>query len=910
MHKFTTLVTILILLVCSSVVAGIDRDSLHQARLNGLDKSFRLSGSPTSGFLSTAAASANDISISESVPPARFTQDHVSVVAIPTGGWLTVWQDDRLGSKKIFLQKLDTAGAVVGVNQVMAGSSVGSDFVDPEVAIDSTGRVFLFYRDQTEGLIFGSRYNSSLQVDVPPFLVNDTSLGAFAGPYDFAIYPNGRLVVTWENYAVAGSSIQMRIYSAIGTSVLGPTVVNTDVGPVNHWEPSVAIQPIGGFLITWEDYRNTQADVFARQFAGDGSAMGSDFGLVPPGPEALPQYTPRVAYSSIAGYVIAWVDLRLGQEIYMQQFSPTSGLISGNRLVSTGDIQVTNYDVDVAASALGNALVTWSTIGPSNNIMCRQYSSSLVAAAQPAVQSLLTTGSRWWPRAYFSRADRYGVGWTESADGAPDVRFMLFDTSGTRKMAEERVLNDDSIGAPSTSPLMLALAGNAAYVLFADRRNDAGDIWAQFVLNTGAKPFPNVRVNQDSGRVLQSDPSGAISSSKALFVWVDARAINGQNGQRIFGRFASLDGSSYQSEFMISDSTQSAIKIRTRAAMAADGQALVGWIDYRAGTPQVYAQWLTTNGALDGSETAISDQANDKNNSDLILAVDSSKRYYAVWLDNGPPTPTAKVRWYNANKTLGGSFSYSSTVPGYLMENISAAVTDSGDIHLLWVGTDGATPKLYLTILSRIGVVKAGPKQVPDLNAVNPNEPSVAVDEHNFTLAAWVDSRSGARRVYFNVLHDTTTGGSDQQVTSASPEFMSSPSVAARSGMGWFTWLDPRSNGLRAYAANILAMPTDVNDNRPLVPGSFSLDQNYPNPFNPSTEIGFSISHRTHLTLTVYNLLGARVKVLADGVYPEGHYRIEWDGTDQSGRRAASGTYFYRLSSDSFVQSRKMILLK
>ncbi|HVP07661.1 MAG TPA: FlgD immunoglobulin-like domain containing protein, partial [Candidatus Acidoferrum sp.] len=126
----------------------------------------------------------------------------------------------------------------------------------------------------------------------------------------------------------------------------------------------------------------------------------------------------------------------------------------------------------------------------------------------------------------------------------------------------------------------------------------------------------------------------------------------------------------------------------------------------------------------------------------------------------------------------------------------------------------------------------------------------------------------------------------------------------------WFTWLDPRLNGLKVYASNYVYVPTDFNDTHPLLPAAFELEQNYPNPFNPTTEIRFSVVRQTRLTLAIYNLLGQKIRTLADGVYTSGEYRIAWDGTDAGGNRVASGAYFYRLSSDSFTQSRKMLLLK
>ena len=94
------------------------------------------------------------------------------------------------------------------------------------------------------------------------------------------------------------------------------------------------------------------------------------------------------------------------------------------------------------------------------------------------------------------------------------------------------------------------------------------------------------------------------------------------------------------------------------------------------------------------------------------------------------------------------------------------------------------------------------------------------------------------------------------------------------------------------------------------VPVDYTLDQNYPNPFNPATVISFSLSRAGDVALDVFDILGRRVTTLADGHWEAGNHRIVWDGRDDEGREVASGIYFYRLHADSFVKTRKMLLLK
>jgi hypothetical protein len=94
------------------------------------------------------------------------------------------------------------------------------------------------------------------------------------------------------------------------------------------------------------------------------------------------------------------------------------------------------------------------------------------------------------------------------------------------------------------------------------------------------------------------------------------------------------------------------------------------------------------------------------------------------------------------------------------------------------------------------------------------------------------------------------------------------------------------------------------------VPDDYVLLQNYPNPFNPSTEIAFGLPKEDHVTLVVYNVLGARVRTLAEGTFAAGHHSLVWQGDNDRGQNVGPGMYFYRLETSSTTLTMKMILLK
>jgi hypothetical protein len=94
------------------------------------------------------------------------------------------------------------------------------------------------------------------------------------------------------------------------------------------------------------------------------------------------------------------------------------------------------------------------------------------------------------------------------------------------------------------------------------------------------------------------------------------------------------------------------------------------------------------------------------------------------------------------------------------------------------------------------------------------------------------------------------------------------------------------------------------------VPDATFLAQNYPNPFNPNTNISFGLRKNGFVNISVYDAAGRVVAVLVDESKPSGKYTSVWDGKDSSGNQAASGVYFYRLVTEEFEKTRKMILLR
>ncbi len=98
---------------------------------------------------------------------------------------------------------------------------------------------------------------------------------------------------------------------------------------------------------------------------------------------------------------------------------------------------------------------------------------------------------------------------------------------------------------------------------------------------------------------------------------------------------------------------------------------------------------------------------------------------------------------------------------------------------------------------------------------------------------------------------------------------------------------------------------TDVNEPNSNIPTSYALLENYPNPFNASTLIKYELPEASNVTIEIFDILGCKVSTLRDAIQPAGQYQVVWNADNVS-----SGVYLYKITTDNFSDTKKMMLVK
>jgi len=203
-----------------------------------------------------------------------------------------------------------------------------------------------------------------------------------------------------------------------------------------------------------------------------------------------------------------------------------------------------------------------------------------------------------------------------------------------------------------------------------------------------------------------------------------------------------------------------------------------------------------------------------------------------------------------------------------------------------------------------------------------PSAPSVSIDDDTFFVVVWTDYRSGNPDIYYQVYYfneGVPLGINSILNTDPTNALQFNPDVVLSPPNIYTAWMDNQipGSGFDIFANTIRYRQTEVEEEEITRPFTFDLSQNYPNPFNPSTTIPFTVYSSQfivhgpiHTTLTIYNILGEKVRTLIDDNRVPGNYQIIWDGKDEEGKEVASGVYFYRLEVGENSVSKRMVLLR
>ena len=629
----------------------------------------------------------------------------------------------------------------------------------------------------------------------------------------------------------------------------------------------------------------------------------------------------KIGSTSDGGCYISWFDNRSGSyAVYMQRLDPL-----GNKLWAPSGLLISNnpqssslVDYDLLVDADDNAIVTFTDTRNSGNL-------------NPFVYAISPTGNFIW--------GTNGIDLNPTADYQPNPKLALTDDGNivvawiiatTRYQTGLQKISPTGVKLWGTTPIILQSA-TEGYGYPDIVTSDSGGVVLFHTVTTGNFPAQTVKLRakkisstgtvswntniQDNGTIAAFTVPKVYSDNNngGLMAWHDDRDNNSL--QSAFVQRVSAGGSIY---FAVNGAEVSLMPNRHKfnPVVAFDNttdETYVFWMETEPNQNQngISGQKLSLNGTRQWTDNA-------KIFKDLSVPLTSSISYltsemgngrtYLFYLEGNGSGLNDKVEGFACN-TAGdflwtGNFTILSNPISDKLQMVST-VDVYKNCKLAWGDKRLDAQGIYAQDINPDGQLG---------NSVTPVELiSFSANVSNSTVILnWITATelnnsgfeiercvlSAGRQVWSKIGFVNGNGTtSESQSYSFKDENISNGKYSYRLKQIDF-------DGTFSYS-NVIEVDLSL-------PKTFSLEQNYPNPFNPSTKIKYSIPSVTlsgvegsQVTLKIYDILGNEVATLVNENKPAGNYEINFDA-----KNLTSGTYFYKLQAGSFIETKKMTLIK
>ena len=542
--------------------------------------------------------------------------------------------------------------------------------------------------------------------------------------------------------------------------------------------------------------------------------------------------------------------------------------------------QGANY-LDIASTGNGTAIVVWRDQRDESNgsdIYAQRVNiHGEVFWAEDGIVVCDAPESQYDPRVVEDGQGGVIIAWVDSRrDTARDIYAQRVDSSGTMLWSDNGVAVFTATGGSGADVDMIsdgqggailawgdALPGRATF--FTQRINSNGyRVWADDGVHIGG-----ISANTDAR--LTTD-----GSDGAIYAWTDGR--NGvQWRSDVYAQHLSGGGTEQWGADDVEIIHAEYGQLVRGIVSDMNGGAIIAWYDWR-GNNGLYTQRVDWGGGKVWPTNGI--------------AVDSTDTYTDVAVD-------------------------------IISDNAGGACFFWTDISF----SSDQTADLYGQRLDPVGSRDWGMDGIPVCDHQGHQfSPMVVHDGSGGMIVTWNDNRDNDSTSWDIYAQRMRTWGEriwpDEGVCISNEQHQqANPKIAGCDTLGAIiVWSDSRNldtSGKDIYMqgvdidGNLYDVPTSIyHRSMEKVPAQVTLHQNYPNPFNPITHIGYELSSFHEVSISIYNVMGQKIKAFPSKSQNPGYHSVVWDGTSDTGQKVGSGIYYCRISAGSYSVAKKMLLLQ
>ena len=403
--------------------------------------------------------------------------------------------------------------------------------------------------------------------------------------------------------------------------------------------------------------------------------------------------------------------------------------------------------------------------------------------------------------------------------------------------------------------------------------------------------------------------------NKLIAVW---RLNSFFNNTYIKGRCFDTDQDSVlNNPVTVSDEYGDAIRFNPRVNFFNDSTVLITWDGDGSLSQQsaVYGRFSDTSLTNIDSVFMINDDIANTNagTSRIILSQDSAK-FLSVWVDDRTGIDKIYGRMFTVDGTpLAQSFLISDSLETTTLYNLSGSINPlDGKFAVLWAVESNPVWQLKLRWVDQNGIPDSNILEITSAedSVIEYPDFEIDIDYLGRTVVAW-EEYSGGKTAIFSKRYSTTGNPYGQKIKVSQSGYADNvnqyyPKVKFYNNQLYYVWWQTNSQSQKIYARIIdFDYLVGVQQESGNLVDVYNLSQNYPNPFNPTTAISYSIPNSSFVQIQIFDILGRKVSTLLNEEKTAGNYKINFNASNLT-----SGVYFYRLQAGSFVQTKKMLLIK
>ena len=843
------------------------------------------------------------------------------------GGAIITWEDSRSGSYDIYVQRVDASGNWMWTNSGVAVCTALRDQYVPKITSDGAGGAIITWVDRRNDCndIYAQRVSASGTV-----LWTANGVAICTAPGGWVVYPevtsynivsdgsNGA-IITWVDCRNSSRDIYAQRVNASGTVMWVVNGVGICATAGTQTNPELTSDGSGGAIITWQDDRSGDYDVYAQRVNASGTRLWAANGVTICTASG-DKYYPQLTSDGAGGAVITWLDGRnTGYDVYAQRVN-ASGVSSW----AANGVGICLADSSqglpqITSDGAAGAIIAWVD---GRNTGYDVYAGHVPPACEFASWEedgnpvSIATGDQWYQKISSDGSGGAIILWEDHRSGNDDLYAQRMDASGCPLWTANGV-GVCTADSNQWGPQITSDGSGGAIMAWEDYRDANWDIYAQRIdalgtVNWGSNglAISTLAFAQQRYPQICSDGAGG-----AIMVWQDNRSGISWD---VFAQRVDALGNLKWVANGLSICTAAGDQLNPRLTSDGAGGAIITWQDHRSASWDLYAQRVDALGSMSWTGDGLAVCTADSNQTYPELTSDGAGGAIITWQDHRSPSwdlyaqrvdALGNVQWSTngvAICTLAGNQWY---------QKISS--DGAGGAIIVWQDDRSGIGDIYAQRVDALGSVKWTANGVAVSTAAgNQLNCRLTSDGSGGAIITWQDQRMGiypdiyAQRV--DALGSMLWAANGVGICTADSN-QSYPELTSDGFAGAIiTWEDHRNdNSYDVYAERITVAGTiDVPGTPAAVKVVTGLSQNAPNPFNPLTRIKFTVAVPGEVSLRIYDIAGRVLRTLVEGWREAGVYSEMWDGRGDDSSVLPSGVYFYSLRAGEAVVTHKMVLLK